>query len=133
MSNDLYQEYVAALIERDWPRLSATLAPDVHREGFDGPRDSTDGLDDYIAYLARVMDPIENFGYDVHRIVATDDGKVGLVEVTSRYREGGEDLGYRMAFVLDTNADGLIDNVEIYWKTPDRRLKQDTVYDRSEA
>jgi hypothetical protein len=134
MSQALYEEFVNALIDRDWSRLETTLTEDVRREGFDGPRDSTFNRAEYLEYLARVMDPIEDFGYDVHRIVSTDDGNVGLVEVTSRYKEEGVSFGYRMAFVLTKRAaENRIENVEIYWKTPDHRLKQETVYDRSQA
>jgi limonene-1,2-epoxide hydrolase len=131
MSLEVFNAYLRGVIDRDWDQVRPTLAANVHREGYDGPRDSTDGRENYIAFLDRVMTPIEGFGYDVHRVTATDDGKVGLIEVTSRYREHGEDLGYRMAYVVTVDADDLIDTIEIYWKTPDKRLSVDTVHDRT--
>ncbi|MBX9472396.1 nuclear transport factor 2 family protein [Microcella sp.] len=131
MSLEVFQSYLQGIIDRDWDQVTATLAAGVHREGYDGPQDSTDGRDNYIQFLDRVMTPIEGFGYDVHRIASTENGKVGLIEVTSRYVENGEELGYRMAYVITVDDNDLIDNIEIYWKTPTKRLSVDTVYDRT--
>lgn len=130
MSLSVFQQYLDGIIDRDWDKVRPTLAANVHREGYDGPRDSTDGREEYLAFLDRVMTPIDGFGYDVHRVTTTDDGTVGLIEVTSRYKEDGDDLGYRMCYVMTVDDDDLIDDIQIYWKTPDRRLRNDTVHDR---
>jgi len=130
MSLRVFQNYLQGIIDRDWDQVRPTLAENVHREGYDGPRDSTDGREPYLAFLDRTMTPLQGFGYDVHRVTTADDGKVGLIEVTSTYTEDGDTFGYRMCYVITVNDDDLIDNIEIYWKTPDRRLRNDTVHDR---
>ena len=125
MSIQVFTQYLEGIINRDWSLVRPTLSTNVYREGYDGPGDSSEGVDDYMRFLERSMTPLVGFGYDVHRFVTFADDTIALVEVDSRYEEDGETFGYRMALVWHVDDEDLIDRIDVYWKTPARRLRQD--------
>lgn len=126
----LMTEFMAALPARDWPRLSATLAPHVERIGPEGSEgDGVVGRDGYVSWLAGFADPLYEYGWTVHRIIYSDDGRTAVVDCSTRYlltREA-EPFGYRLVMVFDMGDSGLIERVDLYWKTPRQRVPGDTI------
>lgn len=124
------EDFVEALLAREWTRLSSLIAEDVHREGVDGPEnDSVQGREAYLAWATQLIDPLFEYSWDVHRVVYSAGGDVAWVEATSQYRvnEADEPFGYHLAMVLDIRPDGLVQKVSLYMKTPSRRLAGDTI------
>jgi ketosteroid isomerase-like protein len=124
------EDYVDALLSRDWDRFVAMLAPDVHREGAEGAEtDSVDTREAYLGWAKNLIDPLYEYSWVVHRVAYGEGGKVAWVEATSQYRVNESDVpfGYRLAMVLEINDENLIQNVSLYWKTPQQRLPGDTI------
>ncbi len=130
MTTTIAEDYVEALLARDWDRFVSMLAEDVHREGAEGAEtDSVDTREDYLAWAKNLIDPLYEYSWVVHRVAYSQDGTVAWVEATSQYRvhEADVPFGYRLAMVLEINPKGLIQNVSLYWKTPQQRLPGDTI------
>jgi hypothetical protein len=130
VTTTIAEDYVEALLARDWDRFAGMLAEDVHREGAEGAEtDSVDTREAYLSWAKNLIDPLYEYSWVVHRVAYSQTGDVAWVEATSQYRvnESDKPFGYRLAMVLEINGDGLIQQVSLYWKTPQQRLPGDTI------
>lgn len=133
MTGNAVEEYVAALQQRDWQRMGRTLTENVRREGPEGATtDAISGRDAYLQWSSDLLDPLYGFEWRADRITSLDEGRIYLVEATSKYEpsKGETPFGYRLAVIFDLNHEGLIESVSFYWKSPQQRLTWDTVAGR---
>ncbi len=136
MSNDgnavrqVIEKFMASLPARDWKAMAETLAPDVTREGPEGPDgDALVGPEAYIGWLAGMADPLHEYGWRTDRIIYGDDGRSAVVEATTRYliEKDSEPFGYHLVMLFELDEQNRIADVDLYWKTPKQRLRGDTV------
>jgi hypothetical protein len=130
ITSGVAEEFVAGMLDRDFKRMGAVLAPDVYRDGFEGEAtDSVRGPDDYLKWLEKAIGGLAEYRWNIHRFEYGASGRWALVEATSIYRvtDDDEPFGYRMVMVLDITEDNKVSKVNLYWKTPGKRLPIDTI------
>jgi hypothetical protein len=123
--------FLRSLPARDWATIATTMTPDVKRHGIeDNPdTDAVQGRDAYIAWLSGFADPLYEYGWTIHRILFDEDTGAATVMCSTHYRVRADDVpfGYRLAMVFGFDSSGLIDSVDLYWKTPAKRMPGDTI------
>lgn len=123
-------KFMRSLPARDWATLKSTMAPDITREGPEGREtDRCAGADRYIQWLAAMADPLYEYGWDVKRIIYGDDGRTAVVDANTRYllEKDSEPFGYHVLMIFKLNDQNLIADADLFWKTPKKRLRGDTV------
>jgi hypothetical protein len=123
-------KFMKSLPARDWKAMKETLAPDVMREGPEGQDgDALMGADAYIEWLSGMADPLHEYGWRTDRLIYGDDGRSAVVEATTRYliTPDSEPFGYHLVMLFEFDDLNRIADVDLYWKTPKKRLRGDTV------
>jgi hypothetical protein len=123
--------FLRSLPARDWAAIATTMTPDVRRHGIeDNPDvDAVQGRDAYIDWLAKFADPLHEYGWTIHRVLFDADTGTATVMCSTHYLVRPDDVpfGYRLAMVFDFDPSGLIKTVDLYWKTPAKRIAGDTI------
>lgn len=123
--------FLRALPARDWAAMAATLSPTVRRHGIEdsAERDAVEGRDAYLRWLAGFADPLHEYSWTIGRVLVDPEARSAVVVATTRYRAKPEDVpfGYRLAMIFGFDQAGLIDVVDLYWKTPAQRMSGDTI------
>ena len=130
MSRDvanLIDEFMACLPLRDWPRMARTLSPDVRRSGVEDNNDIVVGRDKYLQWLSGFADKLFEYSWTTHRTIIS--GQTAVVDCSTRYLidKTSKPFGYHLAMIFDVGKDGLIESVDLFWKTPAQRVPGDTI------
>jgi hypothetical protein len=110
------EEYLAALSDRSWERLGASLAD----EGLvrSGPFvDVIEGKPAYVEFLRRVCSPFDAYRIDVHRVSRSGD-RIVYVEIDEVIERGGTVSAYPEILLFELGDDGLIRYVSVFMKRP---------------
>jgi SnoaL-like domain len=109
------EQYLAALDERDWSGLAATLS-DLDFERVGPFRDIVASKNAYVAFLERVVSALAEYRLVPERVVSTE--LVVYAEVTECFVHAGERLSFPEVLVFDLADDGLIRRVQVYMMRP---------------
>lgn len=112
--NRTVEQYLDALGKKEWSRLGGTLTQDRFERV--GPfADVVHSSSDYVAFLDRVVTPLDQYRIEPRRAVE-DDGVV-YAEVTESFVHDGTKMEFPEVLVFDTR-DGLISRVQVYMMRP---------------
>jgi hypothetical protein len=110
-------EFLACGGRRDFSSAEVLLDAAITRIGPDG--DLKSGRDAYLQYLVSVLGDVADYGYEVHRCVASTDGAVVLVEIDEHLTEpDGTEQAVSEAMVFDITQQGTIGRLSVYTKLP---------------
>ena len=109
------EQYLDSLTKQDWAGLASTL------EGTEferiGPfQDIVSTKDEYVAFLERVVSPLEDYKVVPQR--STEGDSVVYAEVVESFGYGGQKMSYPEVLVFDLTASGLINRVQVYMMRP---------------
>jgi ketosteroid isomerase-like protein len=112
--NKTVEQYLDALGKKEWSRLGGTLAQDRFERV--GPfADVVHSSSDYVAFLDRVVTPLDQYRIEPRRVV--EDHGVVYAEVTESFVHDGTKMEFPEVLVFDTR-DGLISRVQVYMMRP---------------
>jgi limonene-1,2-epoxide hydrolase len=112
--SEAVNEYLAALHAQDWQRLGGTLAGDDFERV--GPFcDVIASVDEYVAFLERVVPGMKDYRVVVRRMV--EAGPTVYVETTESFEHEGETMELPEVLVFDTDQ-GAITRVQVYMMRP---------------
>jgi SnoaL-like domain len=109
------ERYLAALDERDWSGLAATLT-DGEFERIGPFRDIVASKLAYVAFLERVVSALSGYRLVPERVA--DAELVVYAEVTESFVHEGERKAFPEVLVFDLADDGLIRRVQVYIMRP---------------
>jgi SnoaL-like domain len=109
------ERYLAALDERDWSGLAATLT-DGDFERIGPFRDIVASKLAYVAFLERVVSALAGYRLVPERVVRTE--LVVYAEVTESFVHAGDRKAFPEVLVFDLADDGLIRRVQVYMMRP---------------
>lgn len=106
----------------DWDLVASTLADDFTRIGMrDDEADTSRTKRDYLDFVSKVTGKMDHHDLKVERILWSEDGRSAVAECIETIRPPGEDeLIMRFINVMEINDDGLLSQLDIFWKTPPR-------------
>lgn len=122
----------------DIDAIAEILAPDVKRIGpHDGDEgDQTEGRDEYTSFMANARKMMPSGGTRSLEGVATADGRRVFfhgIEIVPLSPAGDDNVEVNVVLICDLNDDGLITQVDIFWKQPPARLEEWTQLERLNA
>jgi ketosteroid isomerase-like protein len=107
----MVRRYLDAMVDHDWDRLAACLAPEVERLGPYG--DDYRGVDPYVAFLRATIEALEAYEMRVDRVVAAGSDVV-VAELSETVTVDEKRLETPEALVFDLGPDGRIARVSIF-------------------
>ena len=107
--------YLTAVAGQDWETLADCVAEDVRRTGPFGDR--YEGREAYVGFLRQLMPTLEGYRMDVERIVATDEGRTVVAELSETVELDGRPVRTPESLVFDLDDAGRISRIAIYIQT----------------
>src|SRR4051812_8488424 len=106
----------------DWDLVASTLADGFVRIGMqDNDEDTCRGKAAYMDFVSTVVGKMDHHDLKTDRIFYSGDGRLAVAETVETIRPPGEpELRMRFVNVMELDADGLIEKLDIFWKTPPR-------------
>ncbi|MHB1582287.1 MAG: nuclear transport factor 2 family protein [Acidimicrobiales bacterium] len=112
--NKTVEQYLDALGKKEWSRLGGTLTDDRFERV--GPfADVVGSSKEYVAFLDRVVTPLDEYRIEPRRSVEGDG--IVYAEVTESFVHDGTKMEFPEVLVFDTR-DGLISRVQVYMMRP---------------
>lgn len=116
---EVVMAFLACGGRRDFSGAEPLLDARITRTGPDG--DVKSGRAAYLAYLGEVLGDVRDYGYEVRRCVATEDGRTVLVEIDEHLTEAdGTEQAVSEAMVFDLTAERRIAALSVYARAPGR-------------
>lgn len=108
------EDYLKAIVDRDWDSVRAQVAEDIVRRGPMG--DTFRGRERYVRYLSELFPHLENYAMHIDRVTYTDDGRRAFAELREDVTLNGEPSTTHEVLVLELDDAGLISQVAIYMR-----------------
>ena len=120
--DDVIVRFWRGIDEHDWDLVASTLADNFERHGMFGTEpDTCRGKANYLRFVSGVIGRMEHHTLKARKIFRSADGRQAVAECIETIRtEGEDDLVMHFMNIMDLNDDGLIERLDIFWKTPPR-------------
>ncbi len=118
---DVVERFWKAIDTHDWELIETVLAENFVRVGMSGEEsDTCVGKDAYMTFVAHVTGKMDHHDLKVKRIFWSADGRTAVAECVESIQPPGDTELNVMTFlnVMEINAEGLIERLDIFWKTP---------------
>jgi hypothetical protein len=119
---DVVAKFWIGIDTHDWDLIASTLADDFVRIGMrDDEEDTCRGKANYLDFVSNVISKMDHHDLRTDRIYYSEDRRIAIAETVETIRPPGEEtLSMRFVNVCELNEDGLIEKLDIFWKTPPR-------------
>ena len=121
-AEDVVTKFWRAIDTHDWDLLGSTLSDDIVRIGMrNDEADTSRGRDNYLHFARTVTGKMDHHSLKMDRCFWSADGRTAVAHCTETIRPPGEpELVMSFVNVMEIDDDGLISQLDIYWKTPPR-------------
>lgn len=122
MDEDVVASFWRGIDEHDWELVGSTIADDFERYGMYGTEaDSCRGKVNYLAFVSGVINRMDHHTLKARKIFWSEDRRQAIAEcIETIWADGQDKLVMQFVNVMRINDGGLIDRLDIYWKTPPR-------------
>lgn len=119
---DVVANFWKGVDEHDWDLVASTLADDFVRVGMaDDEADTCRGKAKYMEFVSQVTGRMDHHSLRMVDLFRSEDGRTAVAECIETIHPPGEpELVMRFINILKLNDDGLIEKLDIFWKTPPR-------------
>lgn len=119
---DVVADFWRAVATHDWELLATTISEDFVRIGMrDDEADTSRGRDNYLRFVSSVTAKMDHHTLEMRTLFYSEDRRRAVTECVETIRPPGEEpLVMSFANLHRLDDEGLISELDIYWKTPPR-------------
>jgi hypothetical protein len=120
--DDVVARFWRGIDEHNWDLVASTLAENFERHGMFGTEaDTCRGRANYLQFVSGVIGRMDHHDLKARKIFRSEDGRHAVAECVETIRPPGEtELVMKFINIMELNDSGLIEKLDIYWKTPPR-------------
>ena len=122
VADEVVANFWKGVDEHDWDLVASTIADDFVRIGMrDDEADTSRGKVAYMQFVSEVTGRMDQHSLKMVDLFRSEDGRTAVAEcIETIYPPGEPELVMRFINILTLNDAGLIEKLDIFWKTPPR-------------